>query len=209
MKKDYYKILGVSKNASEEEIKEAYRKLAKKYHPDKNKGNKDAEDRFKEINEAHDVLSDKKKRSQYDQLRQFDGHTFGGGDMGSWFQNIFSGGRRRRRPGQFTYDDLGSFGDIFSDRFRQDRSFLAILMVKPLEDLRVRARLRYLMEDISNNARLESWVWAYVDVTYKFLERFKVRLRYDLVDWLDKRDSTALRSPNPEHWFWLSLAAKL
>lgn len=65
-KKDYYEILGVQKNATEEDIKKSYRKLALKYHPDRNPGNKEAEDRFKEINEAYAVLSDKEKRSQYD-----------------------------------------------------------------------------------------------------------------------------------------------
>lgn len=66
--KDYYKILGISKNASQEEIKKAYRKLALKYHPDRNKGNKEAEERFKDINEAYAVLSDPEKRKQYDML---------------------------------------------------------------------------------------------------------------------------------------------
>ena len=63
---DYYKILGVNKDADENEIKKAYRKLAIKYHPDKNLGNKEAEEKFKEINEAYEVLSDKDKRSKYD-----------------------------------------------------------------------------------------------------------------------------------------------
>ena len=63
---DYYKILGVGKNASEEEIKKAYRKLARKYHPDTNQGDKKAEERFKEISQAHDVLSDPEKRKAYD-----------------------------------------------------------------------------------------------------------------------------------------------
>ena len=67
-KKDYYEILGVNRNATEEEIKKAYRKLALKYHPDRNKGNKEAEEKFKEISEAYAVLSDKNKREQYDRF---------------------------------------------------------------------------------------------------------------------------------------------
>ena len=80
-KKDYYEVLGVSKNASDDEIKKAYRKLAVKYHPDKNPGDKEAEAKFKEINEAHDVLSDKQKRARYDQF----GHAGVGGASGNPF----------------------------------------------------------------------------------------------------------------------------
>lgn len=83
-KRDYYEILGVSKNASDDEIKKAYRKLAVKYHPDKNPGDKSAEEKFKEISEAHEVLSDKQKRARYDQF----GHAGVGGNAG----NPFSGG---------------------------------------------------------------------------------------------------------------------
>lgn len=67
-KRDYYEVLGVSRNASEKEIKSAYRKLAKKYHPDSNQGNQDAENKFKEASEAYSVLSDPEKRKQYDQF---------------------------------------------------------------------------------------------------------------------------------------------
>ncbi|MBQ2659872.1 DnaJ domain-containing protein [Candidatus Saccharibacteria bacterium] len=84
-KRDYYEVLGVSKNASDDEIKKAYRKLAVKYHPDKNPGDKVAEEKFKEVSEAHEVLSDKQKRARYDQF----GHAGVGGNAGG---NPFSGG---------------------------------------------------------------------------------------------------------------------
>ena len=98
---DYYKILGVGKGASDEEIKKAYRKLARKYHPDANAGDKAAEERFKEISQAHDVLSDAEKRKEYDRGGSpFAG--FGGGGAGGGFD-----------PGSFA----GGFGDIFSNLF--------------------------------------------------------------------------------------------
>ena len=68
MSKDYYKILGIDRNADKSAIKKAYRKLAVKYHPDKNPGNKEAEEKFKEVSEAYEVLSDEEKRRQYDQF---------------------------------------------------------------------------------------------------------------------------------------------
>ncbi len=67
-KRDYYEVLGVDKNASEDEIKKAYRKLAKKYHPDLNPGDKEAEEKFKEANEAYEVLSDAEKKAKYDRF---------------------------------------------------------------------------------------------------------------------------------------------
>jgi molecular chaperone DnaJ len=111
--KDYYKILGVPKNATPAEIKKAYRKLAQKHHPDANAGNKDAEDRFKEISAAHDVLGDADKRKQYDQVREMAASGFGGG---GGFGGAGPGGRRVRVEG-FPFEDLGDvggIGDLFS-----------------------------------------------------------------------------------------------
>lgn len=85
-KRDYYEVLGIGKNATDAEIKSAYRKLAKKYHPDLNPGDKDAEEKFKEVNEANDVLSDPNKRKRYDQF------GFAGVDP-----NYGAGSRRRLR----------------------------------------------------------------------------------------------------------------
>jgi len=100
--KDLYKILGVGESASKEEIKKAFRKLAVKYHPDKLKGNKRAEERFKEINEAYQILSDDKKRQQYDFMRKNPfGARFGPG----------SGGFGGEKGYRFSMDELG---DIFS-----------------------------------------------------------------------------------------------
>ena len=76
--KDYYGVLGVPKNAPQKEIKKAYRKLAQQFHPDANPGNADAEDRFKEISSAYDVLGDEEKRKAYDQVREMGASGFGG-----------------------------------------------------------------------------------------------------------------------------------
>ncbi len=120
--KDYYDLLGVKKSASEDEIKKAYRNLAKRYHPDRNKGNKDAENKFKEFSEAYAVLSDKEKRAQYDRLGREafspgagGANPFAGFDF-SQFAGQFGGGRSRRGGGRRTTTN-GGFTDIFSDLF--------------------------------------------------------------------------------------------
>jgi molecular chaperone DnaJ len=114
--KDYYQTLGVSENAKSEEIKKAYRRLAKKYHPDANPNDKAAEEKFKEISEAHDVLSNSQKRQQYDQMRKFGASGFPGSDSSQWSE-IF----RERKKGKRTFFEdlggLGGLGDIFSSIF--------------------------------------------------------------------------------------------
>jgi molecular chaperone DnaJ len=111
--RDYYQILGVAETATTDEIKKAFRRLAKVHHPDRNPNNPQAAERFKEINEAHDVLSDVEKRRKYDQLRRYGA-----------FAGMGSGGGARRgdaaEGGDFDFADLGSFGglgDLFSSIF--------------------------------------------------------------------------------------------
>ncbi len=124
--KDYYKTLGVSKGASEKEIKSAFRKLAQKYHPDRNQGDKRAEEHFKEINEAYEVLGDKEKRAKYDELgssyAQWEqmGRPGGGFDFGQWASAMGRGGSGARRGNvHVEYQNIEDlFGDSgFSDFF--------------------------------------------------------------------------------------------
>src|SRR5512140_2125832 len=120
--KDYYKVLGVERSASADDVRKAYRKLAMQYHPDRNPGDKQAEERFKEINEAYQVLSDPQKRARFDQLGsaysnwQQRGGSPNDFDWSQWFsgQPGASGGA------QAEYGDINAlFGqDIFSDFFR-------------------------------------------------------------------------------------------
>jgi len=112
--KDYYQILGVSRNAAEKEIKQAYRRLARKHHPDLNPGDKSAEAKFKEINAAYEVLSNPEKRKKYDQF----------GEQWEYAEQFAkSGGQERvrwdfgRGGTTFEYGDLSGFGDIFSSLF--------------------------------------------------------------------------------------------
>mgnify|MGYP001431576287 CR=1 FL=1 len=116
--KDYYKTLGISDNATDEEIKKAFRRLARKYHPDANKKDPDAEKKFKEVSEAYQVLKDKKKRDEYDTIRKYGG--FGGFNPGAGgtgggasfdFSDLFRRGNRKSGGG------FGGFGSIFDDMF--------------------------------------------------------------------------------------------
>ena len=113
---DYYQVLGVAETATPEEIKRAYFRLAKKYHPDRNPNDKSAETTFKQINEAYETLSDPRKRSRYDQLRRFRREgAFAGAGPGGGFRiedlgDLFGAGR-------VTFDDLGGIGSIFRQFF--------------------------------------------------------------------------------------------
>ena len=131
MKKDYYEVLGVNRNASDSDIKKAYRKLAIKYHPDKNPGNKNAEDRFKEVSEAYEVLRDSQKRRMYDQFGHVGAHAGGGGaggvqgtpfggfDFSDIKQQGFEGFGQHTNP-QDLVNEI--FGDIFSGGFGRKRA---------------------------------------------------------------------------------------
>ena len=131
--KNYYKILGVAKNASQKDVKKAFRKLASKYHPDKNSGDKKAEEKFKEVNEAYEVLGDEEKRKKYDVLgANWQAYQQGGGSWeqytrtrpgGASFQfegdpSMFFGGRGRGSTGFSSFFER-FFGDSTTDSFRQ------------------------------------------------------------------------------------------
>ena len=105
-KRDYYEVLGVSKDASADDIKKAYRKSAMKYHPDRNPGDKEAEEKFKEVGEAYEVLSDEQKRARYDQ------YGFAGVDP-----NFGAGGGAGYGGSGFGFGDFGDLGDIFGSFF--------------------------------------------------------------------------------------------
>ena len=113
VKRDYYDVLGIDRNADEKTIKKAYRKLAKKYHPDTNAGNPDAADKFKEVNEAYDILSDPKKKKMYDQFGHaaFEAGADPGADAGAGgFGGFQSGGNGSYQEFHFNGENMD---DIF------------------------------------------------------------------------------------------------
>ena len=115
VEKDYYAVLGVDKKGSQSEISKAYRKLAQKYHPDTNQGDASAEERFKEISQAHDVLGDATKRAEYDKMREMLSSGFRGfssGAQGVRIEDLFGSG-----GGQGGFEDI--LGDLFGRGFRQ------------------------------------------------------------------------------------------
>ena len=126
VKRDYYDVLGIDRNADEKTIKKAYRKLAKKYHPDTNAGNPDAADKFKEVNEAYDVLGDPKKKKMYDQF----GHAAfeagadpGAGAGAGGFGGFQSGGNGSYQEFHFNGENMDDiFGDIFGNMFHGGHS---------------------------------------------------------------------------------------
>ncbi len=144
-KGNYYDILGVSKGASDEEIKKAFRKLAMKYHPDKNPGNKPAEEKFKEINEAYETLSDSKKKSLYDQFGtgQF---SYSQGSRGADpFAEMFrrsrgAGGGFERDSFQGVFSDL--FGDFFTGEHAEERE-------RPSSGSNLKYNLTITLEDVA------------------------------------------------------------
>ena len=112
-KRDYYEVLGVRKGASGEEIKKAFRKMSQQYHPDLHPGDKEAEEKFKEVNEAYQVLSDDEKRRRYDQF----GHAGVDGNAGGFGGGGFGG------AGGFDFGDIGDiFGDLFGGGFGGGRA---------------------------------------------------------------------------------------
>lgn len=170
-KQDYYEILGVSKTAEEREIKKAYKRLAMKYHPDRNQGDKEAEAKFKEIKEAYEVLTDSQKRAAYDQYGHaafeqggMGGGGFGGGAdfsdiFGDVFGDIFGGGRGRQRAARGA--DLRYNMELTLEE--AVRGVTKEIRIPTLEECDVchgsGAKTRYTAADLSDL----SWFWSGAD----------------------------------------------
>jgi len=152
--KDYYKILGVAKTATQEDIKKQYRKLAVKLHPDKNPGNKQAEERFKDMGEAYEVLGDPVKRKKYDRLgsnwKQYEeSGPSGGADFTQWAQQQ---GGRRQQSHTYSSEDFGGsdFSDFFSSFFGGHRGRRAENMAQKGQDFE--ASISITLEEVFNGS---------------------------------------------------------
>jgi len=145
--KNYYDILGVDKKASQDEIKKAFRKLARKYHPDLNPGDKNAEHKFKELSEAYDVLGDEKKRAQYDQTGR---SPFEGGGPGFDYRTYTSGDRF----------DFGGFGDIFSDIYGAETGFKSPSMKGPDLAMRLEMTLEEAFTGITRSVTFQREIYC-------------------------------------------------
>ena len=169
--KDYYKILGVEKTASTNEIKSKYRKLAKKYHPDLNPNDDQAQEKFKEISEAYEVLSDEKKRKKYDTFgsgynfqggQDFNPNDFGYtyttssmGDFSDFFETIFGGGEGRKTTTRSSF----SFDDLFSPRSKkksrpQYNSSLDISLKEAYEGVNKTVRVSFNGQSVSMDVKV-------------------------------------------------------
>ena len=140
--KDYYEVLGVPKNASAAEIKKAYRKLAQKHHPDANAGDPKAEERFKEVSAAYDVLGDEEKRAAYDRVREMGAGGFGAGFPGA-------GGAGSEGPGGFRYEtvDVGDLSDLFGGMFGGSRGRARRPQARQRRGADLETEVRLLFED--------------------------------------------------------------
>src|SRR6516225_7865408 len=153
MPRDYYEVLGVARNASEGDIKKAYRKLARQYHPDRNPGDKQAEARFKEVQEAYDVLNDKTKRAQYDRF------GFAGPGMGA--QGPF---RAEGGPGGFEFQGvnpedlesiLGAFGGGLGDMFGGRRARGRGRTARPPESVEAEVAVPFITASLGGTMSLQ------------------------------------------------------
>ena len=159
--KDYYKILGVEKGASQDEIKKSYRKLAQKYHPDMNQNNKESESKFKEISEAYEVLKNPERRAKYDNLgSQYNRHRNSGGqnsnfNWSDWFSNQQAG---QRRSGNNVEDFFGGSGGNVSDFFERifgggaTQSRRTTRRTNPIKGKDYKTNVKLTFEEIYNGA---------------------------------------------------------